>query len=154
MRGGLAARCDLDIVTSAPVPDTPGTAVHRGLAPNDPRLLALYRAADIFVLPTHADCLAVVLAEAMAAGLPVVTTDVAAQPEAVRDGESGIVVPRGDAAATGSAIRRLAADPDLRRRMGARGRAHAAAQFDARRNALRMIDVIEDGIARWRAGGH
>jgi len=151
MRQGLAERCDLDIVTSSRVPDTPATTVHNGLGPNDPRLLGLYRDADIFALPTYADCLAVVLGEAMAAGLPIVTTNVAAQPEAVRDGESGIIVNPGDSAALGAALQRLVDDPELRQRFGRAGRAIAEQRFDARRNADRLLDVVESGIDRWRS---
>ncbi|HZQ37620.1 MAG TPA: glycosyltransferase family 4 protein, partial [Dehalococcoidia bacterium] len=151
MRRGLARHCDLDVVTAAPVPAAPATTVHTGLGPNDPRLLALYRDADVFVLPTFADCLAVVLAEAMAAALPIVTTRVAAQPEAVRDGESGLIVPPGDGDALGAAIQRLVDDPELRRRFGRSGRAIAEQRFDAHRNADRLLDVVESGIDRWRS---
>src|SRR5581483_7637389 len=151
MRRGLARHCDLDVVTAAPVPAAPATTVHTGLGPNDPRLLALYRDADVFVLPTFADCLAVVLAEAMAAALPIVTTRVAAQPEAVRDGESGLIVPPGDGDAVGAAIQRLVDDPELRRRFGRSGRAIAEQRFDAHRNADRLLDVVESGIDRWRS---
>ncbi len=149
---GLAGRCELHLVTKHPVPETPGVHVYHDLGPNDPRLLDLYRTADVFALPTHADCLAVVLGEAMAAGLPVVTTSVAGQPEAVRDGISGFVVPPGDVDALGRALSRLADEPDLRQKMGREGRAIATARFDARANAERLADVIDDGIARWHAG--
>lgn len=152
MRAGLAETCELHLVTKAAVPETPGVVVHNDLGPNDPRLLALYRAADIFALPTHADCLAVVLGEAMAAGLPVITTAVAGQPEAVQDGVSGSVVAPGDVDALGRALSRLAADPALRHTMGRAGRAIAEERFDVRVNADRLIDVIEDGIARWHHG--
>lgn len=151
MRRGLAQHCDLDVVTAGPLPDTPATTVYTGLGPNDPRLLALYRDADIFVLPTYADCLAVVLAEAMAAALPIVTTSVAAQPEAVRDGESGIIIFPGDGDSLGAAVRRLAGDRALRSRFGRAGRAIAEQRFDARRNADRLLDVVESGIDRWRS---
>lgn len=151
MRGGLAQQCRLDIVTSSALADAPGTTVHTGLGPNDPRLLALYRDADIFVLPTYADCLAVVLAEAMAAGLPIVTTNVAAQPEAVRDGESGIIIPPGDGASLATAVRRLVDDPELCLRFGRTGRTIAERRFDARRNADRLLDVVQSGIDRWRS---
>jgi glycosyltransferase involved in cell wall biosynthesis len=150
MRGGLADTCELHIVTKAAVPQTPGVTVYNDLGPNDPRLVALYRDADIFALPTHADCLAVVLGEAMAAGLPIVTTRVGAQPEAVRDGVSGLIIAPGDIEALGRALRTLAADPALRQRMGQEGRAIAEARFDTRQNAERLARVIEDGIARRR----
>jgi glycosyltransferase involved in cell wall biosynthesis len=150
MRAGLAERCELHVVTRQPVPETPGVHVYSNIGPNDPRLLALYRDADIFALPTHADCLAVVLGEAMAAGLPIVTTAVGAQPEAVRDGHSGIIIAPGDVDALGRALRRLADDPELRRAMGQEGRRIGEARFDARKNAERLAGVIEDGIARRR----
>jgi glycosyltransferase involved in cell wall biosynthesis len=149
MRAGLADLCELHIVTSRPVEPTPGVYVHTGLGPNDARLIALYRDADIFALPTDADCLAVVLAEAMAAGLPIVTTTVGGQPEAVRNGRSGLVIPPGDAQALGEALRRLILDAPLRRVMGQEGRAIAEASFDAATNARRLTDVILTGIERW-----
>jgi glycosyltransferase involved in cell wall biosynthesis len=148
MRAGLAERCELHVVTGAPVPETPGVNVHRGLGPNDPRLLALYREADIFALPTAGDCLAVVLGEALASGLPVVTTDVAGQPEAVRDGRTGIIIPPQNADQLGRALTRLIDDPALRRVMGRAARLDAEARFDARKNAERLLDVVERGIAR------
>jgi glycosyltransferase involved in cell wall biosynthesis len=150
MRAGLAERCELHVVTREPVPAAPKVYVYHDLGPNDPRLLALYRDADIFALPTYADCLAVVLGEAMAAGLPVVTTTVAAQPEAVRDGGCGIIVPPGDEVALGRALSRLASDPLLRQSLGREGRATAEARFDARVNAALLADVVDQGIERWR----
>jgi glycosyltransferase involved in cell wall biosynthesis len=150
MRAGLAEQCELHIVTTSAVPDAPGIHVYRDLGPNDPRLVRLYREADIFALPTYADCLAVVLAEAMASGLPIVTTSVGAQPEAVSDGRSGIIIPPGDELMLGRALRRLAADPDLRRSMGREGRAIAESRFDARANARALTKVIFAGIDRWR----
>lgn len=150
MRDGLGERCELHLVTTQPVPPAPGVYVHHGLGPNDPRLVDLYRQADIFVLPTFADCLAVVLGEAMAAGLPVVTTCVGAQPEAVQDGRSGIIIPPGDGVALGRALRRLVDDPALRHAMGRAGREIAEARFDARTNAARLADVIAGGMERSR----
>jgi glycosyltransferase involved in cell wall biosynthesis len=146
MRAGLAETCDLHIVTQHEVPVTPGVTVHRGLGPNDPGLLALYASADIFALPTYADCLAVVLGEAMAAGLPIVTTTIGAQPEAVVDGRSGILIAPGDAESLGRALRRLSADPALRQRMGREGRAIAEARFDNQTNGKRLTDLILSAV--------
>lgn len=151
MRAGLAQCCELDLVTRAPVPATPGVRLHSDLGPNDPRLLALYRDADIFALPTHADCLAVAVGEALASGLPVVTTSVGGQPEAVRDGGSGLIVPPGDVGALAEALQRLARDPELRRTMGHAARRTALERFDARTNARRLLDVVANSIDRWHA---
>lgn len=77
----------------------------------------LYASADIFMLPTHSDAFANVILEAMSAGLPVVVTDVGGAREAVEHGTNGLLVQPHAPAEIASAIRQLAADPQLRRRM-------------------------------------
>jgi glycosyltransferase involved in cell wall biosynthesis len=146
----LADVCELTVVTERPQPETRGVRVYNGLGPNDPQLLSLYRDADIFALPTFADCRAVVLSEAMAAGLPVVTTSVGAQPEAVGSGVTGLIVPPNDSEALGRALRRLIDEPELRLSMGRHARAIAEARFDARINARELTDVITRAIDRWQ----
>ena len=84
---------------------------------------AHYARAGIFVFPSlwH-EPFGIPVIEAMAAGLPVVATRGGALPEIVIDGETGILVERGDVAGLGAAIGRLLADSHLRARMGAAGR--------------------------------
>ena len=89
-----------------------------------------YARAGIFVLPSHHEGMPNALLEAMSAALPVVVTDGSPGPlEWIRDGENGLVVPVGAPAALAHAITRLARDPELRRRLGGRGReaTHACA---------------------------
>jgi glycosyltransferase involved in cell wall biosynthesis len=97
----------------------------------------------------------VVLMEATAAGLPVITTDTGALSEAVRPGESGLVVPAGDAGRLASALERLVSDAALRRRMGRAGFALACERFDAARNNQALLDLLvevaEAGRGRRRA---
>jgi glycosyltransferase involved in cell wall biosynthesis len=71
-----------------------------------------------------------VLLEAMALGLPVISTAIAAIPEIVEDGVSGLLVPPGDPAALVAAVERLIADPDLGARLGANTRRRIAERFD------------------------
>ena len=85
-------------------------------------MIGLYGEADVFVLPTHREGFPMVVLEAMAAGLPLIATPIGAIPDAVRDGEEGIIVPPRDAAALAAALKRLLEDPALRQRMGERGR--------------------------------
>lgn len=89
----------------------------------------LYAEADIFVLPTYREGFPNVVLEAMAAGLPVVATPVGAIPDAVRDGEEGLLVPARDARALEGALRTLVKDRALRLAMGARARARVEAEF-------------------------
>jgi glycosyltransferase involved in cell wall biosynthesis len=67
--------------------------------------------------------------EAMAAGLPVAATRVGGVPEVVLDGETGLLVPPADAPTLAGALARLAQEPELRRRLGAAGKARACEQF-------------------------
>jgi glycosyltransferase involved in cell wall biosynthesis len=125
---------ELHIVTKDEVkvsPDEP-IFIHHGVKPNSPELKARFQAADLFVFPTRADCLPVAVLEAMAAGLPVITTAVAALPEAVRDGVHGRIVPVDDAGALESAIRELVTDTNLRTKLSTQAKARATAEFDAR----------------------
>jgi glycosyltransferase involved in cell wall biosynthesis len=95
----------------------------------------LYRAADLFVLPAvhdaggNVDGLPNVILEAMASGLPVVASGISGIPLAVADGETGLLVPEGDAGALHGAIRRLLADPAAARALGGKGRRKAAAEL-------------------------
>ncbi|MBU6142076.1 glycosyltransferase family 4 protein [Patescibacteria group bacterium] len=85
-------------------------------------------AADIFALNTGYEGFSHQLIEAMAAGLPVVTTAVGGNGEAVRSGENGILVPYNDEQAFAQALKRLAVDPKLRERYAAEGK-RAAERF-------------------------
>ena len=157
MRDLLGERCELHLVTSqtAQVEPQPHLFVHHGLGPNSPALLRLFRAADLFVLPSRAECLAVVLMEATAAGLPVITTEVGALAEAVTVGQSGLTVPVGDGAALRHALEVLVSDAGLRQRMGRAGHALARDKFDAQRNNQALLDMVVAYAlapqAAWRA---
>ena len=93
-----------------------------------PQVLELMRAADLFVMPSvrdprgNVDGLPVVVLEAMAAGLPVVATDLAGLPLAVEPGRTGLLVPEKDPDALAAALSGLAAAPERRRAMGAAAR--------------------------------
>ncbi|WP_432494365.1 glycosyltransferase [Kineococcus auxinigenes] len=112
-----------------------------GALPNE-ELPQQYRWADVFCLPSFAEGVPVVLMEAMATALPVVTTVIAGIPELVRDGVSGVLVPPGRADALADGLLLLARDADLRRRAGAAGRARVTEEFDPGLNADRLVRAL------------
>ncbi len=117
-------------------------------------VLAMMRAADIFVLPSvlarnnSFDITPNVIIEAMALALPVVSTAIGAIPELVEDGVTGLLVPPSDPAALAAALGDLISQPTLRHQMGLAGRQKAEAQFDAQRNMAtlhRLFAALPDG---------
>ncbi|MBI4494748.1 MAG: glycosyltransferase family 4 protein [Chloroflexi bacterium] len=150
LRAGLAERCELHLVTHEAVAPQRNVYLYRGLGPNSPELLRLFAQADVFVLPSLAECLAIVLMEATAAGLPVVTTDVGALGEAVRPGESGLLVPAGNAGALRQALEALVGDAQLRQRMGRAGHALARHKFDAQANNHALLDLVAEAALAGR----
>jgi glycosyltransferase involved in cell wall biosynthesis len=93
------------------------------------QLAELYRGASIFVLPSDEEGLGIVILEAMASGLPVVSTDCGGPATAVVKGETGYLTPVGDATAMAEALQRLIEAPSLRQRMGQAGRKVAEDRF-------------------------
>jgi glycosyltransferase involved in cell wall biosynthesis len=135
---------ELHLVTRDPVPDAPeNTFVHHGIAPLSPELVALYQGCDVFVLPTRADCYSLVSLEAMACGLPVVTSPLGGIPELVGEGESGYLVAPDDYETLSQRLDTLASDPDLRARLGAAGLARARQSFDARCLAQKLLERVK-----------
>jgi glycosyltransferase involved in cell wall biosynthesis len=98
--------------------------------------------ADLFVFPTEADCLPLAIMEAMASGLPVVSTRVGGIPEMIDDERSGFVAAPRDARGIEVAVDWLLASHALRGRFGARARELAEERFDGRRNARRLFEVM------------
>jgi glycosyltransferase involved in cell wall biosynthesis len=89
-----------------------------------------------------------VVLEAMEAGVPVIGTRHAGIGEAVEDGRTGLLVPPGDVAALTGALRRLADEPDMARKMGAEARRVALEKFDAVTQSRRLEQILCDVIAR------
>jgi glycosyltransferase involved in cell wall biosynthesis len=107
-------------------------------------------ACDVLVLPSRYEGFARVLMEAAAAGLPIVTADVSGSDDAVRDGDTGRIVPVGDAPALGAAIDELLADPERAREMGRRGRSLMREVAARHASPRRQIEIWEDLVRRAR----
>jgi glycosyltransferase involved in cell wall biosynthesis len=99
---------------------------------------------DIFVLPSRSEGFSNAIVEAMAASLPVVTTDVGGNAEAVKDGVTGFIVPSEDTEALSAAISQLLSDPPRARAMGIAGKAVASELFTTEAMMKRISSVYED----------
>jgi glycosyltransferase involved in cell wall biosynthesis/ribosomal protein S18 acetylase RimI-like enzyme len=113
----------------------------------------LYRALDIFVLPSHREGFPRAAMEAAASGLPVVATDIRGCREVVEDGVNGLLVPVRDPVALGKAIRAIGDDAELRARMGKAGFERARRLFDESAIVETVLDAyrrvaVEKGLVR------
>ena len=105
---------------------------------DQPAASALCAAADILVLPSHAEGLAMSVLEGLAHGLAVVATPVGAHAEVIEPEQSGLLVPPGDVAALAAALARVVGDPALRERLRAGARQRFLDRFDVRSYAARL----------------
>ncbi|MFT5193119.1 MAG: glycosyltransferase involved in cell wall biosynthesis [Cellvibrionaceae bacterium] len=137
---------ELHLATRSRPQPAEGVFVYNDMQANSPELKALYHQADMFCLPTYGDCLPMVLSEAAATGLPLISTNVAAIPEIVRPGQSGILVKPGDVQAIKEAIIGLAKNPAERKRMGQTALQQTTQNFDAQANAIRLFNLLKQTV--------
>jgi glycosyltransferase involved in cell wall biosynthesis len=108
---------------------------------------ALYQAADILLFPTVREGFGLVVAEAMACGLPVVVSDCSSMPELVAEGRGGFLCPYGDAKAFAAKVNLLAADSALRGSMGEFNRTRAESLFSLGRMRAEYRALFEEALA-------
>jgi len=109
---------------------------------NAAELIALAQRCDLFVLPTRADCFSIASLEAMAAGLPVLVSNVGGISDIIREGETGYLIPPDDYDGLCDRLNALLDAPDLRQKMGQRGREVVCADFEARNLVLRGLKIM------------
>ena len=108
--------------------------------------------ADCLVLSSELEATPYVIVEAMAAGLPVVASGIFGIPELVEEGVTGLLVPPGDPAAIARAIAALAADPAIRRRMGAAARRRYEERFTLERFVAETVAVYRELLDATKGG--
>lgn len=125
-------------------------AVHFLGRVSNERLIKSYQRADVFVMPSReivdagsVEGFGIVYLEASASGLPVVAGHSGGAVEAVRDGETGFLVPPDDAAALAKILHRLLDDEELRRRLGQNGRAWVESEMNWDRAAQQMAQALQ-----------
>jgi glycosyltransferase involved in cell wall biosynthesis len=112
-----------------------------GRRPDVPQLLA---ACDVFALPSLYEGSSLAVLEAMAAGIPIVSSAIGGTEELIEDGRSGLLVPPGDAPALAAAMRRLLEDPQLREDFAGRARERVDAGLRREQNAERVAEVYRE----------
>jgi glycosyltransferase involved in cell wall biosynthesis len=143
LRSEFPKALELHLVTHDSIPKEEGVFVYHNLQPNSSELIGLYHKSDLFCLPTYGDCLPMVLSEAGAAGLPVVSTRIAGIPEIVIDGETGFLVTPGSEDELYQALLTLIQNPELRLRQGNAAIQHVRQYFDAEINAFHLLDQMK-----------
>jgi len=126
-------------------------ASERGVAANlhflgtisEEQKLALLRASDVLPFPSRYEGFGLPLLEGMAAGTPVISTDIPVVNEIVRDGENGLLIPYDDSAALARSILAVLGDPDLRARLIAGGHRSIAERFDPQVLVERVVEVYQ-----------
>jgi glycosyltransferase involved in cell wall biosynthesis len=145
----LAELCELHFITrraSASVyikELVPDLNLHLHLHPtHEPA--ELYLNSDVYVLPARQATSPSQVATALAAGLPIITSDVEGLSELVHHRQTGLLIePPGDEKALYNALAMLVGDPELRYRLGQNARREAENQFDARHNSRQILDFVQ-----------
>lgn len=133
---------ELHIVTRSDIPVEDHVFIYRNMMPNSQAIIDLYHQSDIFVLPTNADSFGIVFLEAMATGLPIIATNIAAIPEIVAHGVNGYLISPNDYDALQTALADLVNDPEKRREMGEQGLRRVNERFDAGKNAHAVANEL------------
>jgi glycosyltransferase involved in cell wall biosynthesis len=136
----------VDVVTGHPLEPLPRMTVHADFGPNQPGLVELVQQAHVLVLPTRADMSPWVIAEAKAAGTPVISTQVGAIPELIRDGIDGWLVAPNDYGALADRLDAIVEDRGRLREFSLRAREDAVIRFNALANAAKLVTFMEKRI--------
>ncbi|OKH32829.1 hypothetical protein NIES2119_24950 [[Phormidium ambiguum] IAM M-71] len=141
----FADRSELHLVTQTPIKcDRPHVYIHQDIKAYTPKWLELYHQADVFVLPTYSEPFGWVFIEAMAAGLPIITTRVNAIPEIVSHEETGFLIQPGDRIDLANRIEQLIENPNLGQKMGAKGRQVVEQKFNAQTNFQTLESIFQE----------
>jgi len=140
---------DFHLVTKD-FPGEPGKNIfiHTNLPPVSKALMDLYRAADLFVVPTRQDTALISALEAMAMGLPVISTPVGGITDIIVEGSTGYFVPTDDTDTLADRIRKLCSSRELRLAMGLKGRQRAESVFNVDIHVEVILNLLHRAAKR------
>lgn len=110
-------------------------------------VLNFFRIADVFALPSYVEGLPIALLEAMSLGIPSVSTNVFAIPEAIKDKKTGLLIDAGDPNALAASVLKLKNDDAFRRSVAGAGREFVILNFDEQASARKIIAVYNELLA-------
>jgi starch synthase len=151
-RRWFSSSCDLHLVTHSPIDEEPGVYVHRNIEPYSETWLARWHQADVFVFPSTLETFGIVLLEALAFEVPVISADVGAARYVLADGEAGWLLADQTPEALAKAIQEVLDDPPAARRRALKGRRRAEECFDLSRNTKRLATWLHEACAVHQSG--
>lgn len=135
---------ELHLVTRHPVAVSERVFVYNNFQPNDPKLVQLCQSCNVFALPTHAEAFGVAAIEAGAVGLPVIGTRIGGLTDIVKYNETGLLIDVGSVEQLTNAMAILINDAVLTKRLGVTGRKRVEVNFDAQKNARRVMEILQE----------
>jgi alpha-maltose-1-phosphate synthase len=143
--GRFSGRADLTLVTGwrLPSPLPTGVRVMTGISAYTPEWVAVWRSADLFVMPTRNEAFGLVYQEAAAAGLPAIGSWLNAVPEIIDDDVTGILVIPGQIQELTASLDRLISSAELRQRLGREARQKIEHDADPDRHRARLVALIK-----------
>lgn len=140
-RRDLAGRAELHVITQSEVASGPGVVVHRGVTAQSEAWFERWSQADVFAFPSTLETFGIVLLEALAFGVPVVSSRVGAAVDILENGRMGVLLDDISPGTLSRGITRLLDDPAGADAMAKAGRERVVQNYDLRRNA--------EALARW-----
>ncbi|MCC7377360.1 MAG: glycosyltransferase family 4 protein [Verrucomicrobiales bacterium] len=144
----LAERCDLHLVTQTEAPESPGVKVHRQVAAGSAAWLDRWTQADLFVFPSGLETFGIVLLEALAFEVPVVSGRAGAAVDILENGLNGTLLPNLTPSAIAAGIQQALKNPEAAQAQAQRGRARVERDFEIGRNAERLAGLLREGVNR------
>lgn len=141
-------RAELHLVTQTEVPAEPGVCVHRGVQAGSPAWLNRWREADLFVFPSRLETFGIVLLEALAFGVPIITSAAGAARSILEQGTLGTVLESPDANSLRAAIAETLDSPASARRRADAGQRSFRERFELQRNTERLTELLRRTVAR------
>jgi len=147
-RRNLALSAELHVITQSEVAPEEGVVIHRGVAAQSEAWFERWSQADVFVFPSSLETFGIVLLEALAFGVPVVSSRAGAAADILEQGRAGLLVDDVSPDALSRAIRSVLDDPDSARARAEVGRERVRRDYDLRHNGAELAAWLKASAVR------